>query len=78
MFKHDASRVVQTAVKYGSAQRRQDIAKELKGDYLELAQSSYGKYLVVKLMHYGYKPYSIPVQFEDEVNVGIVHQRRRR
>ena len=40
VFKHDASRVIQTAVKYGSAQRRQDIAKELKGGYVELAQST--------------------------------------
>ncbi|KAK6531371.1 pumilio domain member 6 [Arthrobotrys megalospora] len=53
VFKHDASRVIQTAVKYGSAERRQEIAKELKGEYLQLAESAYGKYLVVKLMHYG-------------------------
>ncbi|KAF3291129.1 pumilio domain member 6 [Orbilia oligospora] len=53
VFKHDASRVIQTAVKYGSSERRQDIAKELKGEYVQLAESAYGKYLVVKLMHYG-------------------------
>ncbi|KAF3929199.1 hypothetical protein AA313_de0203198 [Arthrobotrys entomopaga] len=53
VFKHDASRVIQTAVKYGSAERRQEIARELKGDYVQLAESAYGKYLVVKLMHYG-------------------------
>ncbi|RVD84296.1 uncharacterized protein DFL_006055 [Arthrobotrys flagrans] len=53
VFKHDASRVIQTAVKYGSSERRQEIAKELKGEYIQLAESAYGKYLVVKLMHYG-------------------------
>ncbi|KAJ6259116.1 hypothetical protein Dda_6013 [Drechslerella dactyloides] len=53
VFKHDASRVIQTAVKYGSAERRQQIARELKGEYVQLAESAYGKYLVVKLMHYG-------------------------
>ncbi|EWC48382.1 hypothetical protein DRE_02151 [Drechslerella stenobrocha 248] len=53
VFKHDASRVIQTAVKYGSAERRQQIARELQGDYVQLAESAYGKYLVVKLMHYG-------------------------
>ncbi|KAF3939539.1 hypothetical protein ABW19_dt0209888 [Dactylella cylindrospora] len=53
VFKHDASRVIQTAVKYGSAERRQEIARELKGEYVQLAESAYGKYLVVKLMHYG-------------------------
>ncbi|KAK6363652.1 pumilio domain member 6 [Orbilia blumenaviensis] len=53
VFKHDASRVIQTAVKYGSSARRQEIARELKGEYIQLAESAYGKYLVVKLMHYG-------------------------
>jgi pumilio family protein 6 len=53
VFKHDASRVVQTALKYGSKSIRQEVANELKGTYVSLAQSSYGKYLVVKVMHYG-------------------------
>ena len=53
VFKHDASRVVQTALKYGSKNIREEVAKELKGTYVDLAQSSYGKYLVVKFMHYG-------------------------
>ncbi|KAI5788184.1 armadillo-type protein [Pyronema domesticum] len=53
VFKHDASRVVQTALKYGSKAVREEVAKELKGTYLQLAQSSYGKYLVAKVMHYG-------------------------
>lgn len=53
VFKHDASRVVQTALKYGNKQVRAEIAEGLKGTYVELAQSSYGKYLVVKVMHYG-------------------------
>lgn len=52
-FKHDTSRVVQTALKYGSKNIREEVAKELKGTYVSLAQSSYGKYLVVKVMHYG-------------------------
>jgi pumilio family protein 6 len=53
VFKHDASRVVQTALKYGSKSIREEIAQELKGTFVQLAQSSYGKYLVVKVMHYG-------------------------
>jgi pumilio family protein 6 len=53
VFKHDASRVVQTALKYGSKSIREEVAQELKGTYVNLAQSSYGKYLVVKIMHYG-------------------------
>jgi len=53
VFKHDASRVVQTAVKRGTPQQRKEIAKELKGDYVNMAQSTYGRYLLVKLMYYG-------------------------
>ncbi|KAL7273201.1 Pumilio y domain member 6 [Rhizina undulata] len=53
VFKHDASRIIQTALKYGDKETKSEIAKELKGTHVALAQSSYGKYLVVKMMHYG-------------------------
>lgn len=53
VFKHDASRVVQTALKYGNKDVKREIAEGLKGTYVDLAQSSYGKYLAVKVMHYG-------------------------
>ncbi|RPB14959.1 ARM repeat-containing protein [Morchella conica CCBAS932] len=53
VFKHDASRIVQTALKYGDKKTKENITLELKGTYVALAQSSYGKYMVVKLMHYG-------------------------
>lgn len=43
VLKHDASRIVQTAVKYGSQSQRNEIAVELKGKYRELAQSKYSK-----------------------------------
>ena len=43
VFKHDASRIVQTAVKWGGAKERNEIAEELKGQYKELAQSKYSK-----------------------------------
>lgn len=55
VLKHDASRVVQTLVKYSSKERREAIVESLKGHYYELATSSYGKYLLVKLLHYGSK-----------------------
>lgn len=45
VFKHDASRIVQTAVKHGSQKERDEIAIELKGNYKELAQSKYSKVL---------------------------------
>ena len=43
VFKHDASRIVQTVVKYGSAKERNEIAVELKGQYQALAQNKYSK-----------------------------------
>lgn len=53
VLKHDASRVVQTLVKYSSKDRREQIVDALKGKYYLLATSAYGKYLLVKLLHYG-------------------------
>ncbi|AAS53713.1 AFR342Cp [Eremothecium gossypii ATCC 10895] len=53
VLKHDASRVVQTLVKYSSKERRNQIVESLKGKFYVLATSSYGKYLLVKLLHYG-------------------------
>ncbi|KAI0674047.1 ARM repeat-containing protein [Trametes maxima] len=50
VFKHDASRIVQTAVKYGGQKERNEIAEELKGKYRELAQSKYSKFLITKLI----------------------------
>lgn len=55
VLKHDASRVVQTLIKYSDTKKRDEIVKALKGKYPELAKSSYGKYLLVKLLHYGSK-----------------------
>lgn len=53
VFKHDASRIVQTAVKRSTPAQKKAIAQELKGDYVNMAQSTYGRYLLVKLMFYG-------------------------
>ncbi|KAI0463424.1 hypothetical protein LJB42_003451 [Komagataella kurtzmanii] len=55
VLKHDASRVVQTLVKYSDRPRRDNIVKQLKGSYFKLATSAYGKYLLIKLLHYGSK-----------------------
>lgn len=43
VFKHDASRIVQTLVKYGSQEVRDEVAVELKGRYRDLAQNKYSK-----------------------------------
>jgi len=43
VLKHDASRIIQTIVKYGGQQERDQIATELKGHFRQLAQSKYSK-----------------------------------
>lgn len=43
VFKHDASRIVQTVIKHGRQKERDEIASELKGKYKELAQNKYSK-----------------------------------
>ena len=55
VFKHDASRVIQTAIKHSSEDQVQQIAQELQGTFVELSKSTYGKFLVSKLLHYGSK-----------------------
>ncbi|KAJ8592557.1 ARM repeat-containing protein [Rhizopogon salebrosus TDB-379] len=50
VLKHDASRIIQTVVKYGGQKERDEVATELKGHYKSLAQSKYSKFLVTKLI----------------------------
>lgn len=52
-LKHDTSRVVQTMVKYSDKKIRKEITDELKPIFYTLATSNYGKYLIIKLLHYG-------------------------
>lgn len=56
ILKHDASRIIQTLFKYADKDKRVVITKALKGNYYDLAISSYGKYLLVKMLHYGSAP----------------------
>ncbi|KAH7923040.1 ARM repeat-containing protein [Leucogyrophana mollusca] len=50
VLKHDASRIIQTIVKYGGQKERDEVAGELKGHYKDLAQNKYSKFLVTKLI----------------------------
>ncbi|KFA48402.1 hypothetical protein S40293_00386 [Stachybotrys chartarum IBT 40293] len=50
VLKHDAVRAVQTAIKYSTAEKRKQIAKELQGTYAQLAESRYAKFLIGKLL----------------------------
>lgn len=50
VLKHDAVRVIQTAVKYSTPQQRRQIAAELKGEFAQIAESKYAKFLIAKLL----------------------------
>ena len=50
VFKHDAVRIIQCALKYASPEQKKQIVDELKGSYRELAESKYAKFLVAKLI----------------------------
>jgi pumilio homology domain family member 6 len=43
VFKHDASRIVQTIIKWGSLSQRSEVATELQGRFKELVQNKYSK-----------------------------------
>eukprot|EP00753_Platysulcus_tardus_P002452 PLAT11661.6.p1 GENE.PLAT11661.6~~PLAT11661.6.p1 ORF type:complete len:611 (-),score=278.93 PLAT11661.6:117-1856(-) len=51
--RHDASRVVQTIVQYGTDEQRRAVFEELKEMLLALSQSQYSYFLVLKLLRYG-------------------------
>ncbi|KAI9203826.1 armadillo-type protein [Polychytrium aggregatum] len=52
IFKHDASRIVQSILKYGTLDDRNIVAAELKGYYAELSKSQYGRFIVSKILNY--------------------------
>jgi pumilio homology domain family member 6 len=45
VLKHDASRIIQTLVKRGTAKERDEVAQELKGQFKTLSQNRYSKVL---------------------------------
>ncbi|CEI99960.1 hypothetical protein G6F70_001002 [Rhizopus microsporus] len=75
IFKHDASRIIQTCLKKGNAEQRNQIAEELKGKYLELAKSMYGKFIVMKAIEYCHKQRdTILAEFRTHVRKLIRHK----
>ena len=50
VFKHDSVRVIQCALKYANPEQRRQITSELKGNYRELAESKYAKFLIAKMV----------------------------
>ncbi|KAF9931354.1 hypothetical protein FBU30_010389 [Linnemannia zychae] len=52
IFKHDMSRIIQSCLKHGNEEQRNVIAGELVGHYLTLSKSMYGRFIVIKILHY--------------------------
>ncbi|KAI9596593.1 armadillo-type protein [Syncephalis fuscata] len=52
IFKHDMSRLIQSCLKRGSAEQRQQIAQGLKRNYLALCKSKYGHFLIIKIFNF--------------------------
>jgi len=52
IYKHDASRMIQTCIKYGTKEQRDQIFVELKPKILDLAKNHYGHFLVYKMLKY--------------------------
>ncbi|KAF8128340.1 armadillo-type protein, partial [Boletus edulis] len=75
VLKHDASRIIQTIVKYGGQKERDQVAGELKGHYRELAQSKYSKFLVAKLIRFcpAHRA-SILLEFQSHVLKLLLHR----
>ncbi|RHY07692.1 hypothetical protein DYB25_000559 [Aphanomyces astaci] len=53
--KHDASRVIQSLLKYGTVAHRSSTIKEMLPHILEMAKLQYGCFLVTKMLKYGSK-----------------------
>lgn len=56
-LQHDASRVVQAAIQFGTPQQRQEIVLELcqTGNLAELAKVQYAHFVVLKMIKYCYR-----------------------
>ncbi|KAI8814785.1 armadillo-type protein, partial [Cladochytrium replicatum] len=52
IFKHDASRIIQTCIKYATDAQREEIVLELKGRFTELSVGQFGKFIVRKVLKY--------------------------
>ncbi|CAO3587481.1 unnamed protein product [Absidia cylindrospora] len=75
IFKHDASRMIQTCLKKGNGEQRNQITEELKGKYEVLSKSMYGKFIVLKALEYcHWQRDSILSEFRTHVRKLIRHK----
>ncbi|KAH9171410.1 ARM repeat-containing protein [Lactarius sanguifluus] len=75
VFKHDASRIVQTIVKRGDRRQRSEVASELQGRFKELAEDRYSKFLVLRLArHCPSHRLSMIMEFRSHVPRLLLHR----
>jgi pumilio family protein 6 len=60
-LQHDASRVVQAALQFGSEEQRLHILKELSSNMIELCKSQYAHFVVLKAVTYCKSPECIKI-----------------
>ncbi|KAF2071454.1 hypothetical protein CYY_007228 [Polysphondylium violaceum] len=53
VLKHEASRIVQSLLKYGTEEQKLNIFTELKGHEMVISKNQYGRFLILKLLKYG-------------------------
>ncbi|KAI8616201.1 armadillo-type protein [Chytriomyces sp. MP71] len=74
-FRHDAARVIQSALKHGSSAQREIIAEELRGKYATLACSQYGRFIVSKILNMCPKHRALVLkEFEGQVRKLMRHR----
>jgi hypothetical protein len=55
-LRHDASRIIQTLIQFGTDQQREKVLAELSPKLYEIAKAPYGHFTVLKLITYGNTP----------------------
>ncbi|KAJ2704906.1 Pumilio y domain member 6 [Coemansia sp. IMI 203386] len=55
VFKRDMSRIIQTCIKVGNEEQRNEIAEELMGSYVDLSRSLYGRHILMAILKYSNK-----------------------
>ena len=54
-LKHDGSRIIQTLYKYGTAEQRSSITKELLKSVVSISKTKHGRFLVISMLRYSSK-----------------------
>eukprot|EP01135_Chromosphaera_perkinsii_P000106 Nk52_evm2s32 gene=Nk52_evmTU2s32 len=55
IFKHDAARVIQCCIQFGTVEHRSQILEELKDNIVDLMKQKYSKFIITKMLKCGNK-----------------------